>query len=202
MRPRFRFDLSPKGPLPGSVTPDTPSEDGLVVCPACRGRCRTPVAWNPWNGLEEPMVLIGNRTATCPHCGVVHCSRPRRRDDGTVWQLGADHQFTRAPRRPGASGRPRVAARAVGQTRRRVRRRVRRVQAGPHARFLVREAKARGKLAHCGRVNTRKRIRYAAGVGCDSCDGSGFSRWPDKRIICRPTHPTTHRPCSRLIQAA
>lgn len=47
---------------------------------------------------------------------------------------------------------------------------------------LVAEAKARGLWAHCGRVNSRARIRYAAGIGCDSCDGSGFSQWPDKRI--------------------
>lgn len=53
---------------------------------------------------------------------------------------------------------------------------------GEHARRLVAEAKARGKQAHCGRVNSRTRIRYAAGIGCDSCDGSGWSRFPDKRI--------------------
>lgn len=53
---------------------------------------------------------------------------------------------------------------------------------GPHARRLVAEAKARGKLAHCGRVNSRKRIRNAAEIGCDSIDGSGFSQWPDLKI--------------------
>jgi hypothetical protein len=45
------------------------------------------------------------------------------------------------------------------------------------------EAKARGKLVHVGRVNSRKRIRRLAGWGCvDSIDGSGWSRWPDKKI--------------------
>lgn len=53
---------------------------------------------------------------------------------------------------------------------------------GPHARHLVTEAKALGKVAHCGRVNSRARIGYAAGIGCDSVDGSGFSRWPDKKL--------------------
>lgn len=53
---------------------------------------------------------------------------------------------------------------------------------GPHVRRLVAEAKACGKLAHMGRVNSRKRIRYAVEIGCDSCDGSGFSRWPDMKI--------------------
>jgi hypothetical protein len=53
---------------------------------------------------------------------------------------------------------------------------------GPHARQLVAEAKVRGKLSHCGRVNSRARIRYAAGIGCDSVDGSGWSMWPDLRL--------------------
>lgn len=53
---------------------------------------------------------------------------------------------------------------------------------GSHARRLVAEAKAGGLLAHCGRVNSKARIHYASGIGCDSCDGSGFSRWPDLKI--------------------
>lgn len=32
------------------------------------------------------------------------------------------------------------------------------------------------------RCNTRKRLRHAFRLGCDSVDGSGFSRWPDERI--------------------
>jgi hypothetical protein len=35
---------------------------------------------------------------------------------------------------------------------------------------------------HMGRVNTQKRIEYAYQIGCTSCDGSGFSKWPDTRI--------------------
>jgi hypothetical protein len=53
---------------------------------------------------------------------------------------------------------------------------------GEHAQALCREAKARGKWVHMGRVNTRQRIRLAASWGCDSVDGSGFSRWPNARI--------------------
>jgi hypothetical protein len=48
------------------------------------------------------------------------------------------------------------------------------------ARRLVVEAKERGKWAHMGRVNTRRRLRLAIAWGCDSVDGSAFSRWPDK----------------------
>ncbi len=31
-------------------------------------------------------------------------------------------------------------------------------------------------------MNTRTRFRHAFRLGCDSVDGSGFSRWPDQRI--------------------
>lgn len=44
-----------------------------------------------------------------------------------------------------------------------------------HAEWLCAEAKARGKWLHMGRVNTRRRIRYAQSVGCDSVDGTNFS---------------------------
>lgn len=53
---------------------------------------------------------------------------------------------------------------------------------GRAAASLTREAKARGLWVHMGRVNTRFRVRYAHGLGCDSIDGSGFSRWPDQRV--------------------
>lgn len=39
------------------------------------------------------------------------------------------------------------------------------------------EAKRRGKWLHMGRVNSLKRIRYAASIGCDSVDGSSFARF-------------------------
>lgn len=53
---------------------------------------------------------------------------------------------------------------------------------GPGAASLVAEARRRGLWTHLGRCNTRGRFRYAFRLGCDSVDGSGFSRWPDERI--------------------
>lgn len=47
---------------------------------------------------------------------------------------------------------------------------------------VVAEAKRRLKLTHMGRVNTRKRIEHAVRVGCDTVDGSGFSRWSSIRV--------------------
>lgn len=53
---------------------------------------------------------------------------------------------------------------------------------GPVAASIVREAKRRGLWAHMGRVNSRQRLRYALELGCDSCDGSGFSRFPARDL--------------------
>jgi hypothetical protein len=53
---------------------------------------------------------------------------------------------------------------------------------GPGAAALAREAKRRGLWLHMGRVNTHRRFRHAFALGCDSIDGSGFSRWPDQRV--------------------
>jgi hypothetical protein len=44
---------------------------------------------------------------------------------------------------------------------------------------LAREAKRRGKWLHMGRVNSKRRVEYAHGLGCDSIDGSKFSWYPD-----------------------
>lgn len=49
---------------------------------------------------------------------------------------------------------------------------------GGAAALIIRRANELGKWVHMGRVNTAGRIRYAALLGCDSIDGSGFSRWP------------------------
>jgi hypothetical protein len=51
---------------------------------------------------------------------------------------------------------------------------------GPEARALVREGRSRGAHVHMGRVNTIRRLTYAHRIGCDSVDGSCFSRWADK----------------------
>jgi len=50
---------------------------------------------------------------------------------------------------------------------------------GPAAEALVGEAKRRGKWVHMGRVNSARRIRYAASIGCDSVDGTKWVRWRD-----------------------
>lgn len=47
---------------------------------------------------------------------------------------------------------------------------------------LIREAKARGKTVHMGRVNSRRRLLLAASVGCDSADGTVLAFGPDKRL--------------------
>jgi hypothetical protein len=53
---------------------------------------------------------------------------------------------------------------------------------GPVAEALANAAKANRKWVHMGRVNTKKRFRHAARIGCDSVDGTFFSRWPDHAI--------------------
>jgi hypothetical protein len=47
---------------------------------------------------------------------------------------------------------------------------------------LAIEARARGKWVHMGRVNSRKRLRHAIEIGCDSIDGTGWSMFPDKYL--------------------
>lgn len=64
---------------------------------------------------------------------------------------------------------------------------------GAEARALVCAAHARGRWVHMGRVNTARRILYAQQIGCDSIDGSGFSRYPRemvKRFTRINDHPT------------
>jgi hypothetical protein len=55
---------------------------------------------------------------------------------------------------------------------------------GAAARELVREAKRRDLWVHMGRVNSLKRLRYAALIGCDSADGTYLvrTRNPDKYL--------------------
>lgn len=53
---------------------------------------------------------------------------------------------------------------------------------GRHARVLVAEAKQRGKSVHMGRVNSEKRLRYAAAIGCDSADGTYIAFGPDLNL--------------------
>jgi hypothetical protein len=55
---------------------------------------------------------------------------------------------------------------------------------------LGREAKRRGLWLHMGRVNSRKRFDYARAIGCDSVDGTSYSRWRSRWL---PTALTWHR---------
>ena len=53
---------------------------------------------------------------------------------------------------------------------------------GPQARALVAVAKMRGKHIHMGRVNSERRYRYAAAIGCDSADGTYLTFGPDRNL--------------------
>lgn len=53
---------------------------------------------------------------------------------------------------------------------------------GPAVRKIVAEARRRGKWIHMGRVNSRRRIYYAAGIGCDSVDGTYLTRGPSVNL--------------------
>lgn len=61
---------------------------------------------------------------------------------------------------------------------------------------LAREAKRRGKWVHMGRVNSRRRLRIAAEMGCDSVDGSSLSMFGDKYIhkFCRWARQVDEQP--------
>ena len=48
---------------------------------------------------------------------------------------------------------------------------------GPDAAASVRTAKRRGLWAHMGRVNSERRMRYAASIGCDSVDGTKYAKF-------------------------
>lgn len=53
---------------------------------------------------------------------------------------------------------------------------------GEEAAAAVVEAKARGKAVHMGRVNSGKRLIYAATLGCSSSDGTFLTRAPDTNL--------------------
>ena len=48
---------------------------------------------------------------------------------------------------------------------------------------VAQEAKHRGKILHMGRVNSQKRLRYAYALGCDSVDGTGYSKYNKKELL-------------------
>ena len=53
---------------------------------------------------------------------------------------------------------------------------------GPAARRVTRDARARGKRVHMGRVNSLRRLRYADAIGCDSADGTFLAFGPDVNL--------------------
>ncbi|NNJ04173.1 hypothetical protein HHX38_08500 [Streptomyces sp. PKU-MA01144] len=53
---------------------------------------------------------------------------------------------------------------------------------GPVAERLSREAKARGKRVHMGRVNSLRRLRTAEWFGCETADGTYFAYGPVKNL--------------------
>lgn len=53
---------------------------------------------------------------------------------------------------------------------------------GPAAAELARQARWHGEGVHMGRVNSRRRIRYAEAIGCDSADGTYIARGPDVNL--------------------
>ena len=53
---------------------------------------------------------------------------------------------------------------------------------GPVAERLSREARARGKTVHMGRVNSRQRLRTAEWFGCDTADGTYLAFGPDTNL--------------------
>jgi hypothetical protein len=46
----------------------------------------------------------------------------------------------------------------------------------------IHPAKAHGKHVHMGRVNSERRFKYAASIGCDSCDGTFLTYGPDVNL--------------------
>lgn len=53
---------------------------------------------------------------------------------------------------------------------------------GDQARRLAVQARSAGLWVHMGRVNSLRRLRYAAEIGCDSVDGT-YLRWgPDRNL--------------------
>lgn len=68
---------------------------------------------------------------------------------------------------------------------------------GPVAKEAVIEAKRRRLWAHMGRINSKKRIEYAASIGCDSVDGTGFARY--ERDLLWGAHCATYTKADFLV---
>jgi hypothetical protein len=53
---------------------------------------------------------------------------------------------------------------------------------GPAAAALAAEARVRGLTLHMGRVNSLRRMRYAAAIGCHSVDGTHLAFGPRRKL--------------------
>jgi len=67
---------------------------------------------------------------------------------------------------------------------------------------IIREAKARGKWVHVGRVNSDTRLAFAAKAGADSIDGSSTSRFPRAHIPPRLASAGKYRAGQRSLYDA
>ncbi len=50
---------------------------------------------------------------------------------------------------------------------------------GPAVEMIIAEARQRRVWTHMGRVNSLRRLAYAASIGCDSIDGTKWVRFRD-----------------------
>lgn len=64
-------------------------------------------------------------------------------------------------------------------------------QQSHHLVGLVAEAKARGLWVHMGRVNSKRRVQYAASIGCDSVDGT-YLRFDPAMTMGNPAEWAAH----------
>lgn len=77
---------------------------------------------------------------------------------------------------------------------------------GPEARNLAAVAGGYGKKVHMGRVNSEKRFRYAASIGCDSVDGTYLTYGPNVNLpnvlkwTREPTVSLRRRPTRRRAE--
>lgn len=68
----------------------------------------------------------------------------------------------------------------------------------PYAAGVVAEARRRGMWVHMGRVNSNRRIKYAASIGCDSFDGTGYTRFMRDRLPAAMPYQLYHQ--QRMFQ--
>jgi hypothetical protein len=63
------------------------------------------------------------------------------------------------------------------------------IKLGPEVEAIVAEARARNVWVHMGRVNSLRRLAYAASIGCDSVDGT---QWGSMESSCEKRDSAGH----------